>query len=109
MKTIPIEELKYPFFAKLAGSTLQVWWGETRLEDFKLLNVTPLTSPGQPPPALDGTIKQYTVNFESAAQRILGQAIYRFVSPEEGSFELFIVAVGRGKDGVLYEAVFNQL
>ncbi|HVY71477.1 MAG TPA: hypothetical protein VHH73_16210 [Verrucomicrobiae bacterium] len=110
MKTIPFEEITFPMFAQRVGATFQVWWGETRLEDFKLVSAVPLAGPaGQPVPPQDESLKRYALTFESGVQRILGQASYRLAQEEMGAFELFVVPVGRGKEGIQYEAVINRL
>ena len=110
MKQIPMEELTFPMFTNLTDPTFQVWWGDTRLEDFKLVEAKPLPVPaGKPVPVPDATLKRFVLCFESNAQRILAQTIFKFTHPEVGIFELFIVPVGRGKEGVQYEAIFNRI
>lgn len=37
------------------------------------------------------------------------QGVYRMEHPELGSFELFIVPVGKNEKGIKYEALFNHL
>lgn len=49
----------------------------------------------------------FTLYFKSPSPVLLPQKIYPFSNPGMGKLNIFIVPVGRGKDGVIYEAVFN--
>ncbi len=45
--------------------------------------------------------------FKCGSQVILPQKLYPFQNPSFGKMEIFIVPVGRDRDGIVYQAVFN--
>jgi hypothetical protein len=49
----------------------------------------------------------FSLVFRGPLEPVLPQRIYRFENEALGAFELFVVPIGRGEDGVLYEAVFG--
>jgi hypothetical protein len=51
--------------------------------------------------------KPFSLTFLGPGAFVLPQAIYRFEHAEIGTFEIFIVPVGRDARGVSYEAVFS--
>jgi hypothetical protein len=52
--------------------------------------------------------EQFSILFRGPLAPKLQQAIYQLEHQEIGAFELFIVPVKRGEDGIYYEAVFNR-
>ncbi len=52
--------------------------------------------------------EQFAVVFHGPAHQRLGQGLYKFDHDAMGEFGLFIVPVGKDRDGFLYEAVFNR-
>ena len=59
---------------------------------------------GQAPPRYE----VFSVIFRGEADRIHPQRTYTVEHEAMGSFDLFLVPVGRDPHGVLYEAVFNR-
>jgi hypothetical protein len=53
--------------------------------------------------------ESFSLLFLGPADCLLPQRIYRFAQEQTGTLELFIVPIGRGPEGVEYEAVFNRL
>ena len=53
--------------------------------------------------------EQFAVLFLGPLDNRLNQGLYTFEHDAMGKFHLFIVPVGKKKDGFLYEAVFNRL
>lgn len=49
----------------------------------------------------------FSLVFKSERHTIFPQKIYKMKNKSIGDFGIFIVPIGRDKDGVLYEAVFN--
>ena len=49
----------------------------------------------------------FALLFKCANPVILPQRVYPFVKSGFGKMEIFIVPVGREKDGIVYQAVFN--
>ena len=56
-----------------------------------------------------GRQEEFSITFRSAADTFIPQGTYRFEHDKLGSFELFIVPVGKDERGHSYEAVFNNL
>lgn len=55
----------------------------------------------------DGHRVPFTLTFVGPMQPVLPQRIYRLEHPDIGAFELFLVPVGPGAQGMQYEAVFT--
>jgi hypothetical protein len=53
--------------------------------------------------------EEFSITFRSAVDAFIPQGTYRFEHEKLGSFELFIVPVGKDDRGHSYEAVFNNL
>jgi hypothetical protein len=49
----------------------------------------------------------FTLYFKCGNPVVLPQKLYPFTNPKLGKMDIFIVPIGREKDGVVYEAVFN--
>ncbi len=49
----------------------------------------------------------FTLYFKSESHVLLPQRLYSFKRPGIETVNIFIVPVGREKDGIVYEAVFN--
>jgi len=49
----------------------------------------------------------FSLYFQTAAQQVWPQRIYRLQHPALGDVEIFLVPTARNAEGVLYEAVFN--
>ncbi|MFE5322763.1 DUF6916 family protein [Paenibacillus sp. NPDC056579] len=54
-------------------------------------------------------IEQFSLLFTGPATPFLPQQLYRMQHEELGELVLFMVPIGREKDGYLYEIVFNRL
>lgn len=53
--------------------------------------------------------EQFSILFCGLPEQPLGQGLYRLDHDRLGSFDLFIVPVGRDAQGYQYEAIFNRL
>ena len=53
--------------------------------------------------------EQFSILFRGPLEQALGQGLYRMEHDRLGSFDLFIVPVGRDAQGYQYEAIFNRL
>jgi hypothetical protein len=69
----------------------------------KLMNVTGHSYPGEP------ARQSYSLLFCGPATPILPQRTYRLAHAEIGEVDIFLVPVGKQKEGVSYEAVFNTV
>ncbi|MGH8553263.1 MAG: DUF6916 family protein [Methylococcales bacterium] len=54
----------------------------------------------------DPESKQFSVIRRGSSEALLGQSIYTVEMPDAERHESFLVPVGRGQAGILYEAVF---
>ena len=61
------------------------------------------TRPGTAPSGEPG----FALEFAGPFDPVLPQAIYRFSHASLGVHDIFIVPVGRNRDGTTYEAIFN--
>lgn len=53
--------------------------------------------------------EQYSITFRGPLEIFLPQGIYRLEHASLGSFDVFIVPIGKNAQGFSYEAVFNYL
>jgi hypothetical protein len=62
----------------------------------------------RPPRVIAGIrAEPFVLYFKSQSHILLPQKMYAFTVADVKPFNIFIVPVGREKDGVVYEAVFN--
>ena len=52
--------------------------------------------------------EQFSVSFSGSADLGLGQGSFHFEHERMGGFDLFLVPIGRHRDQIRYEAVFNR-
>jgi hypothetical protein len=104
MNGIPLEHLNLETWTKLVDAHFRVHAGGSSPVLVKLAQVVsgPVRSRG------DQRTESFSVLFLGPTDRILPQQIYRFEQDQLGSFELFLVPVGRRADALEYEAVFNR-
>ena len=90
-------------FARAENHEFDVWVGETTVT-MTLVSIEPYQTP-------QGMTRQaFSLIFKSASPIVLPQKTYpmRNRAIEGGQkVDVFIVPVGREKDGVLYQAIFN--
>jgi len=89
-------------FAPRANETFSLDLGDSAVE-MTLVNVGRLKPHVYPGMRRD----PFRLLFKCAKQTILPQQTYCFRNPAMGTLPIFIVPVGRERDGVVYEAVFN--
>jgi hypothetical protein len=49
----------------------------------------------------------FRLHFKCAGEVLPAQGTYTFVNAATGEVEMFVVPIGREKDGMIYEALFN--
>ena len=95
-------QLSYEFFAGHVREIFAVSMGETSLD------MTLMEARRRPPRVVAGIrAEPFTLYFKCASPIVLPQKIYSFKNAGTGSVDIFIVPVGRERDGIVYEAVFN--
>ena len=88
-------------FSEDVGKTLLMHCGNGQTAELKIVSVTDV---GSSPRQL-----QFSVVFQAPVTAPIEQGIYRIEHDKLGELELFLVPIGRDKDGVQYEASFNRL
>jgi hypothetical protein len=94
-------------FAPHVGGTFRVHLDAARHVDVELVEVKPLgtarvaTSPAAP------TREPFALYFKGAADLRLPQLTYRVEHPQLGRCDIFMVAIGPGQGGMIYEAIFT--
>jgi len=92
----------YEIFASRLNETFQVGLGVASIE------MTLVQATKGKPREWEGVRKEpFALLFKCAHPVILPQKIYPFENSAFGKMEIFIVPVGREKDGIVYQAVFN--
>lgn len=66
-----------------------------------------VAEPLNPALALPGVRPPFSLIFRAEDPRILPQRIYRIEHTVLGGLSIFLVPIGKNKDGVSYQAVFN--
>jgi hypothetical protein len=89
-------------FAPRVGEAFDMQLGEAA-SALTLVQVRPL--PVHPYPGM--LRAPFSLLFRSASQVVLPQRIYRLKNQAMGALDIFLVAVARDREGVVYEAVFN--
>ena len=92
----------YEGFACHINETFEVGVGEAAVE------MTLMQATKGAPREWEGLRKEpFSLLFKCAKPVIFPQRIYAFKNASFGKMDIFIVPVGREKDGIVYQAVFN--
>jgi hypothetical protein len=93
--------LEHAEFSKHLNTEFRIHLNETETLAAELTNVSEhLVSPAQ---------ERFAITFQASGEAFLGQGLRQFEHDQMGSFDLFIVPIGRNDKGFFYEAVFNRL
>jgi hypothetical protein len=94
------EKLSKAFFSEALNTCFHLYTDTGESFDLELIELKDgFALPGQ---------EQFSLKFRWPGQSILPQKTYRMDHDRSGPFDLFIVPIGRGKDGSFYEAIFNR-
>ena len=97
-----MQQMSFEFFAGHMRETFSVSLGETAV-DMTLVDAQRL-----PTRQIAGIrAEPFSLYFKCQNPVVLPQRMYGFKSAGAEQLNIFIVPVGRDRDGVLYEAVFN--
>jgi hypothetical protein len=92
----------YEGFARHLNATFHVELGAASVE------MTLVQATKGKPRDWEGVRKEpFALLFKCAKPVILPQRIYPFQNSDFGKMDIFIVPVGRERDGVVYQAIFN--
>jgi hypothetical protein len=98
-----LETLTLDAFSPLVGETFQVHVQPEQTVALELVEARSLSesnnSPRPRPP--------FVLTFKGPAQSVLPQRIYGLEHETIGAHEIFIVPIGPGRGGMLYEVIFN--
>jgi hypothetical protein len=97
-----LETLTLDAFSPLVGETFQVSVQPEQTIAMELVEARSLSEPNSPRPR-----PPFVLTFKGPAQLVLPQGIYRLEHGTLGAHELFIVPIGPGPGGILYEVIFN--
>ena len=93
--------LEHEEFSKHLNTAFRIHLNETETVEAELIDVSEhLVSPTQ---------ERFSIIFRTSNETFLGQGLRQFDHDQMGSFDLFIVPIGRNDKGTSYEAVFNRL
>ena len=90
-------------FAARRGETFVLRPPEGPPQDLELVEVRDFgrrTMPG-------GELSNYGLTFLARVPTALPQAIYRLEHPALGPMDVFLVPIGRDREGIRYEVIFN--
>ena len=88
-------------FSENLNTRFRVPLGSDNAAELELIEVTEiLSSPGQ---------EQFSLLFRGPMEYFFPQSIYHIEHEKLGEMDIFIVPVGKSKDGFRYEAVFNYV
>jgi hypothetical protein len=90
-------------FAARQGETFVVRLPGGAAQDLELVEVRDL---GRRKTA-DGDLSNYALTFLARTAPALPQATYRLEHVAMGAMDVFLVPIGRGAEGIRYEAIFN--
>ena len=101
-----LEHLTIESFAGRVGERFRIRLPPTLTLDTTLVEARPL---GPAPKGLTGRTKRapFALLFRGPGEPLLPQRIYTVEHDAMGALDIFMVPVGRERDALLYEAIFN--
>jgi len=96
-------------FSRHLNSNFRIYLGPLITVNLELVEVTHREQPSKS--SLPAKLKQegFSILFAAPAKVLLQQGMYKVEHEQMGTFNLFIVPMGKKKKGQYYEAVFNRL
>jgi hypothetical protein len=109
MNHVPTEQLTYATFAGLEKAKFRVPLDETHGIELELVEVLLVRPRGEASTgASEAGQESFSLLFHGPDNRLLPQRMHVFEQEKIGSFELFIVPVGRVAGAIQYQAIFNR-
>ena len=103
MKAVSLNDLTLTKFSGLLNGSFCVRPDPSTRVRLKLIAATPKGSSADA-----GTPESFSLVFMGPLDRCLPQQMYSFEHDQLGTFDLFIVPIGRDAEGFQYEAIFNR-
>ena len=97
-----LETLTLDAFSPLVGETFQVHVQPEQAVALELVEARSLAERNSPRPR-----PPFVLTFKGPAHFVLPQRIYRVEHQTLGAHEIFMVPLGPGNGGMLYEVIFN--
>lgn len=97
------EKLTKETFARFLHTKFRLHYPPEQSVEIELVEMSDDNLPG-----VEGQ-ERFSLIFHIPAEQLLPQATYRMEHEEMGSFDIFIVPVGRAEPGFRYQAVFNRM
>ena len=97
-----MQVLSFEAFAPHVRETFSLSLGDSSLD------ITLVDAKRRPTRVVAGLrAEPFALYFQSQSHVVLPQKLYAMSNPGMGNLNIFIVPIGREKDGIVYEAVFN--
>src|SRR5437667_11819046 len=97
MKSVPLENLILADFSPLLNAPFRVYLDPATMVEFKLVEALPAGGGGQPGPGARS--ENFSIVFSGPGDRLLPQGNYAFEHDQIGRFVLFIVPIGKDREG----------
>ena len=101
-----LETFTVTTFSPHLGTTFRISVDASQPLELELIEATDLSARYASEP-VEGRGRPFSIVFRGPGDILLPQRIYRVEHDQIGTFDLFIVPIGRDPDGLRYEAVFN--
>jgi len=95
------ESFNIEMFEGQLNTSFRMHYGDTQNAELKLIGVTDVGSSERQ--------NQFSIIFLGPYEAPISQGIYRVEHEALGDLDLFLVPIGRDKEGVRYEAIFNRV
>ena len=95
------ENFTIEIFERQLNTKFRMHYGDSQTAELQLISVTDVGSSERQ--------KQFSLLFQGPYEAPILQGTYRVEHDELGALDLFLVPIGRDKEGVRYEAVFNTV
>ena len=96
-----LKDLRLEHFAGLVGEIFRAQLDGENVVELELTEAKPAAG--------ERAGSAFSIVFTGSLDTYLEQRIYDLEHGELGKISIFLVPIGRGKDGFLYEAVFTRL
>jgi hypothetical protein len=102
-----LDKLTIDMFAARLGETFRLQVEPERVLELELVQVTPLKVRTARGPEVPRAREPFSIVFRGPTSAVAQQRIYPLEHDTMGTHELFIVPIGPGQGGMLYEAIFS--
>jgi len=108
MNDTPPDQLTFARFSEVLNTPFQVRLDPTRTLELRLVEASALRPPLQGG-AGGQKFESFSIVFEGPEDPMLPQATYCLEHEQMGRFDLFMVPIGKEKQFIRYQALFNRI